>query len=172
MQGEAIFWPVLVQAGLTYGIYFLASSRRMAAIAAGEAKPGQFKIPGPGNEPERSATVMRNLDNQFELPVLFFACCLALFVLNAAGTAAISARMGFCAVAARTRLRACDKQPAEVPPPRVYRRILLSGRDVGAPGMAACGGRLTAENLRRFRLNSKSLMKPTRFKARDLGRKS
>ena len=43
MQGEAIFWPMLVQAGLTYGIYVLGSSRRMAAIAAGEAKPGQFK---------------------------------------------------------------------------------------------------------------------------------
>ena len=89
MQGEAIFWPVLVQAALTYGIYGLGSSRRMAAIYAGEAKPGQFKVPGPGNEPERSVTVMRNLTNQFELPVLFYACCLTLFVLNAAGTAAI-----------------------------------------------------------------------------------
>jgi hypothetical protein len=89
MQGEAIFWPVLLQAGLTYGVYVLGSSRRLAAISAGEAKPGQFKVPSPGNEPERSATAMRNLENQFELPVLFYASCLALFVLNAAGTAAI-----------------------------------------------------------------------------------
>ena len=95
MQGEAIFWPMLVQASLTYGVYALGSSRRMAAIYAGEAKPGQFKIPGPDNEPERSATVMRNLTNQFELPVLFFASCLTLFVLNAAGTAAVLLAWGF-----------------------------------------------------------------------------
>jgi hypothetical protein len=95
MQGEAIFWPMLIQAGLTYGIYALGSSRRMAAISAGEAKPGQFKIPGGGDEPERSATVMRNLINQFELPVLFYVCCLTLFALNAAGTAAIVLAWGF-----------------------------------------------------------------------------
>ncbi len=95
MQGEAIFWPMLLQAGLTYGVYALGSRRRMAAIYAGEAKPGQFKIPGPQNEPERSATAMRNLDNQFQLPVLFYACCLTLFVLNAAGTAAVLLAWGF-----------------------------------------------------------------------------
>ncbi len=87
MQGEAIFWPVLVQAGLTYGIYALGSRRRYAAVAAGEAKPGQFRITG--NEPERSASAIRNLINQFELPVLFYVCCLTLFVLGAAGTIAI-----------------------------------------------------------------------------------
>jgi hypothetical protein len=89
MQGEAIFWPVLVQAGLTYGVYALGSKRRLDAVRTGEAKPGQFKIPGSGGEPERSATAMRNLINQFELPVLFYVCCLSLSVLNAAGTAAV-----------------------------------------------------------------------------------
>jgi hypothetical protein len=95
MQGEAIFWPMLVQAALTYGIYALGSKRRMTAIASGEAKPGQFKIPGGGDEPERSATAMRSLINQFELPILFYVCCLALFVLNAAGAAAIALAWGF-----------------------------------------------------------------------------
>ncbi len=87
MTGEAIFWPLLLQVALTYGVYGLASSRRMAAIGAGEAKPGEFKIPT--NEPERSATAIRNLSNQFELPVLFYVCCLALFTLGAVGTLAI-----------------------------------------------------------------------------------
>ena len=95
MQGEAIFWPVLVQAGLKYGIYALGSRRRMASLAAGEAKAGQFKIPGGGDEPERSATVMRNLINQFELPVLFYVCCVTLFVLNSAGVAAVLLAWGF-----------------------------------------------------------------------------
>jgi hypothetical protein len=95
MQGEAIFWPMLVQVGLTYGIYALASSRRLAAISTGEAKPADFRIPTA--EPERSATVVRNLINQFELPVLFFACCLTLFVLGAAGTIAIMLAWAFAA---------------------------------------------------------------------------
>ena len=95
MQGETIFWPMLIQAGLTYGVYALGSRRRVAAIMAGEAKPGQFKLPGPDNEPERSATAMRSLANQFELPVLFYACCLTLFVLGAAGAAAVALAWAF-----------------------------------------------------------------------------
>lgn len=95
MQGEAIFWPVLAQAGLTYGVYALVSRRRIAAVTAGEAKTNDFRIPTV--EPERSATAIRNLNNQFELPVLFFACCLTLFVLGAAGTAAILLAWAFAA---------------------------------------------------------------------------
>jgi hypothetical protein len=95
MQGEAIFWPVLVQVGLTYGIYILVSQRRIAAITAGEAKVGDFRIPT--NEPERSASAIRNLINQYELPVLFYACCTSLFVLGAAQTAAVLLAWAFAA---------------------------------------------------------------------------
>ena len=95
MQGEAIFWPILSQVGLTYGIYALVSRRRIAAITAGEAKVGDFRIPT--NEPERSASAIRNLINQYELPVLFYACCLCLFVLSAAGTAAVLLAWAFVA---------------------------------------------------------------------------
>jgi hypothetical protein len=95
MQGETIFWPMLAQVGLTYGIYVLVSKRRIAAVTAGEAKVGDFKIPT--NEPERSASATRNLINQYELPVLFYACCLTLFVLGAAGTAAVVLAWAFAA---------------------------------------------------------------------------
>jgi hypothetical protein len=87
MQGEAIFWPMLAQAGLTYGVYALVSRRRIAAITAGEAKISDFRIPGV--EPERSASANRSLINQYELPVLFYVCCMTLFVLGAAGAAAV-----------------------------------------------------------------------------------
>jgi hypothetical protein len=87
MQGESIFWAMLLQVCLTYGVYALVSRRRLAAIAAGEAKVGDFRIPS--QDPERSASASRSLINQYELPVLFYACCLTLFVLGAAGTAAI-----------------------------------------------------------------------------------
>ncbi len=88
MNGEAIFWPMLVQMGLTFAIYGLMSIRRMGSIREGKAKAADFRIPTV--EPEPSATVARSLINQFELPVLFYAACLVLFVLGAAGQVAVT----------------------------------------------------------------------------------
>ena len=87
MNGEQIFWPMFCQVALTYAIYGVASSRRMNAIKSGAAKPSDFRIPNV--EPEPSATALRSLSNQFELPVLFYACCLTLFVLGATSTFAL-----------------------------------------------------------------------------------
>lgn len=87
MTGESIFWPMLVQAFLTFSVYGLVSMRRMGAIRAGAAKPSDYRIPTV--EPEPSATAARSLINQFELPVLFFAACVVLFVLGAANMPAI-----------------------------------------------------------------------------------
>jgi hypothetical protein len=95
MQGESLFWPMLMQVALTYGVYALVSRRRIAAIAAGEAKVGDFRIPS--QDPERSASASRSLINQYELPVLFYVCCLTLFVLGAAGTSAILLAWAFVA---------------------------------------------------------------------------
>ena len=85
-SSTAIFWPVLAQVLLIYVIYLTVSARRIGAIKAGTAKPSDFKVPS--IEPEPSATAVRNLSNQFELPVLFFAACLSLFVTGGAGTVA------------------------------------------------------------------------------------
>ena len=87
MNGEAIFWPVLAQMALTFAIYGVMSFRRMGSIRDGKAKAADFRIPNV--EPEASATVARNLINQFELPVLFYAACMMLFVLGAAGQFAV-----------------------------------------------------------------------------------
>jgi hypothetical protein len=89
MNGEAIFWPVLLQAALTFAIYGLMSARRMESIRDGKAKTADFRIPTV--EPEPSATVARSLINQFELPVLFYTACMVLFVLGAAGQLAVFA---------------------------------------------------------------------------------
>ena len=92
-SSTAIFWPVLAQVLLTYVIYLTVSARRIAAVKAGAAKPSDFKVPS--IEPEPSATAARNLSNQFELPVLFFAASLSLFVTGGAGLAAIVAAWAF-----------------------------------------------------------------------------
>ena len=89
----AIFWPVLAQVLLTYAIYMVVSARRLGAVKAGTAKVSDFKVPS--IEPEPSATAARNLVNQFELPVLFYAACLSLYVTGGAGTVAVVAAWAF-----------------------------------------------------------------------------
>ena len=78
MNPTAIFWPVIAHVALTYGIYFMVLRRRVAAIRGGAASISSFR--DRGAEPTGSATAANNLLNQFELPVLFHAVCLALYV--------------------------------------------------------------------------------------------
>jgi hypothetical protein len=93
MSGETIFWPVIVQVALTFIIYGLVSVRRVGSIKSGVTKPSDFRIPIV--EPETSATAIRSLNNQFELPVLFYVCCLVLFVLGAVSTVAVGLAWAF-----------------------------------------------------------------------------
>lgn len=92
-SSTAIFWPVMAQVLLTYVVYSIMSSRRIGAVKAGVARPSDFKVPS--TDPEPSATAARNLTNQFELPVLFFAACLSLFVTGGAGMAAVVVAWAF-----------------------------------------------------------------------------
>ena len=88
MNGNiAIFWPMIVQAFLTIAVYFMLFFRRKSAVSAGEASLGDFRKPG--TEPDRSSAVVKNLANQFELPVLFYAVCLSLYVTNGANWLAV-----------------------------------------------------------------------------------
>ncbi len=90
----AILWPVVVQAALTLAIYPVLLRRRIAAVRGGAAIEC-FRVTG--NEPEGSATAVRNLANQFELPVLFYAVCLALYVTNGANWLAVALAWVFAA---------------------------------------------------------------------------
>lgn len=84
MSGNAIFWPMLVQVAIVYVIYGLLSRRRVRAIKAGSARTSQFRENEA--EPPESLFARNSLTNQFELPVLFFAACLSLYVTDAAST--------------------------------------------------------------------------------------
>ena len=81
MTTTAIFWPMIVQAFLTFAIYVLMSRRRLEGVRLGKVTPAEYKVPSV--EPEYSATAVRNLSNQFELPVLFFVVCLSLQMTSA-----------------------------------------------------------------------------------------
>lgn len=87
MSGEAIFLPVLVQVALTFVIYGVVSFRRVGAVTSGKASHADYRVPIV--EPQASATAIRSLSNQFELPILFYVCCVILFELGAVSTVAL-----------------------------------------------------------------------------------
>ena len=95
MQSTAIFWPVIVQVALTYAIYIVASNRRVGAVKRGEVKAREFLVPV--TEPAQSATAIRSLINQFELPMLFIFGCFGLFVIGAADWVVILLAWAFVA---------------------------------------------------------------------------
>ncbi|RST85301.1 hypothetical protein EJC49_16370 [Aquibium carbonis] len=76
MSGAAIFWPMIAHVALVFGVYGLMAVRRKQAVDAGNARLSQFRENR--DEPVESLFVRNNLANQFELPVLFHVCCLAL----------------------------------------------------------------------------------------------
>jgi hypothetical protein len=88
MNQSAIFWPMLAHVLLVYGLYGLMFLRRVAAVRAGNARVSQFRENR--DEPAESLFVRNSLTNQFELPVLFHAACLALFVTGAADGVALT----------------------------------------------------------------------------------
>ena len=88
MNQSAIFWPMMAHVLLVYGLYGLMFMRRMAAVRSGNARVSQFRENR--DEPAESLFVRNSLTNQFELPVLFHAVCLALFAAGAADGVALA----------------------------------------------------------------------------------
>ncbi|GAA2864987.1 MAPEG family protein [Aminobacter niigataensis] len=93
----AIFWPMLSQVLLVYIVYVVLGLRRRQAVRAGEARVNQFKTRVA--EPELSVTAANNTSNQFELPVLFYTACLALYVTD--GASFVSVGLAWLFVATR-----------------------------------------------------------------------
>jgi hypothetical protein len=77
-QSTAIFWPMIAHMALVYIVYAILSLNRVKAVKAGRAHVSQFRENVV--EPEDSRFARNNLENQFELPILFHAGCLAIFV--------------------------------------------------------------------------------------------
>ncbi|ASY67837.1 MAPEG family protein [Sinorhizobium fredii] len=81
MSGFEIFWPVVAHVALVFMLYALLSIRRSAVVRAGKAEASQFRENR--GEPSESLVVRNSIANQFELPVLFYACCVMLHITEA-----------------------------------------------------------------------------------------
>ena len=81
MTGFEIFWPAVAHVALVFMLYALLSTRRSGVVRAGKAEASQFRENR--GEPSESLVVRNSIANQFELPVLFYACCVMLYVTGA-----------------------------------------------------------------------------------------
>ena len=96
MIRTAIFWPMIAHVVLVYLVLWLLMQRRFGAVKSGAAKWPQF--PARGAQPPARIAANNNLVNQFELPVLFYVACLALFVTNGANVVVVALAWLFVAL--------------------------------------------------------------------------
>ncbi len=80
MTQEAIFWPVIALVALTFAVGGLTLTKRLNAAFANRVGPKDFRYGESDRVPADVALPNRNLMNLLELPVLFYAVCLSLFV--------------------------------------------------------------------------------------------
>ena len=74
-----MLWPMLAQIGWTFVLYGWLTVVRQRALRSGEVKYSTFAH---GEEPPHIDRVTRNLANQFELPVIFYAVVVLLIATN------------------------------------------------------------------------------------------
>jgi hypothetical protein len=76
----SLLWPMLAQIGLTFLLYAWLTVARTEAVNRGETTSACFVLGR--EEPLHVARITRNLANQFELPVIFYALIVTLLALG------------------------------------------------------------------------------------------
>ena len=86
MTSDAILQPMLAMMVLSAIVWFWLYARRLPAMRKAGESPQAYTTPdkGAGLLPEVVSYPAHNLRNLFELPVLFYALCLYLFVTGSA----------------------------------------------------------------------------------------
>jgi hypothetical protein len=77
---SSLLWPMLAHIGLIVALYAWLTFARAAAVGRGEVAYAAFEFANA--EPPAVARITRNLANQFELPVLFYAIGVLLIALG------------------------------------------------------------------------------------------
>ena len=84
MQQAAIFGPVFATVALTFIVWVYMYIRRIGFIQANDISPIDLAVPGAlaDRSPPEVSNPSDNFSNLFEIPVLFYALALYLFVSN------------------------------------------------------------------------------------------
>ncbi len=100
MTQETIFLPVLALAALTFAVLGLIPMRRFRAAFAGQVTPADFATGESANVPAHVSLANRNYMNLLELPVLFYAVCVAFYVTHTVDALAVNLAWGYVALRA------------------------------------------------------------------------
>ena len=97
MPGEAIFGPFFGMLLLTFVVWVYLYVRRLAFIKANNIDAQQLTTPVRGEQiiPEEVSYPSYNFRNLFELPVVFYALCLYLYVTHGVDEVYVIAAWGF-----------------------------------------------------------------------------
>lgn len=91
-----VFLPVLVLIALTFVAFVKMGMARGQAVKGGQ-NPDYYRAAIGDPEPEAVRAVVRHWGNLFELPTVFYAGCIAAFVLEAVGTWTLAFAWAFVA---------------------------------------------------------------------------
>src|SRR5215204_6010782 len=80
VAAASLLWPMLAQIGWTIFLYAWLTVARTRAVQRGEVEFSCFVLGR--DEPREIARITRNLSNQFELPVIFYALVVLLVALD------------------------------------------------------------------------------------------
>lgn len=94
MDQALILYPALLMALLSLTVGTLLYRLRVTAVTRGDVQPGYF-LYNRGKLPDYLARVEQNYTNQFELPVLFYALILLLYVTHGANGIQLLLLWGF-----------------------------------------------------------------------------
>ena len=99
MPQSAIFAPMFATVGLTAVVWAYMYVRRISFITRNELNPKDLAVPGALAQlsPPEVSNPSDNLKNLFEIPVIFYALSLLLFVTNQVDTAYVAAAWVFVA---------------------------------------------------------------------------
>ena len=92
MTRDALFLPVLVQIALTAYAYLRLGAAKKAASRAGSVDEARRALHEDA-WPDHVIQINHAIRNQFELPVLFYAACLSLFVTG--GVSAVTVALAW-----------------------------------------------------------------------------
>jgi len=94
MNAELILWPVLVQIALTIMVFLLLGKRKLSAF---KAKTVDLRKAALDNSawPDDVRKVSNNIQNQFQLPVIFYALCFAFLSTSSVSLAVLILSWGF-----------------------------------------------------------------------------
>ena len=97
MRQELILYPALVSMALTFAVGVALVRLRSLAVGRGEIPLRYFLLNRGGRVPDYLVQVEQNYSNQLELPTLFYALVLMLYVTSSVDAVQLSLAWAFAA---------------------------------------------------------------------------